>query len=169
MKWNKKKTLQVVLSLIFTILLVALDQFTKMMAVAVLKDQPPVVLIDDVLELRYLENRGAAFGILQNQKIVFLIVTVIISLAIIYVLCKLPEREFRALNVVLVFVLSGAIGNLIDRLRLDYVVDFIYFKLIDFPVFNLADIYVSVCCVILVILVIFVYKDDDFKFLKKQK
>ena len=58
---------------------------------------------------------------------------------------------------------------MIDRVQYNYVVDFFYFKLIDFPIFNVADIYVSVSCVLLAILVIFFYKDEDFDFLGKKK
>ena len=63
-------------------------------------------------------------------------------------------------------ITAGGIGNLIDRVRLNYVVDFIYFSLIDFPVFNVADIYVTVSMFLLLILVLFYYKDEDFQFLK---
>ena len=69
------------------------------------------------------------------------------------------------LHVALVFITSGAIGNLIDRVRLDYVVDFIYFSLINFPIFNVADIYVTLSTIYLVILLLFVYKESDLEFL----
>jgi signal peptidase II len=65
----------------------------------------------------------------------------------------------------LVFIAAGAIGNLIDRVRLDYVVDFFYFSLINFPIFNVADIYVTFAAVVLVILLLFVYKEEDLEFL----
>ena len=65
----------------------------------------------------------------------------------------------------LVLIFSGAIGNMIDRIRLSYVVDFFYFVLIDFPIFNMADIYVSVACVLLAVLLLFVYKDEDLEFI----
>ena len=67
-------------------------------------------------------------------------------------------------------IAAGAIGNMIDRIRFDYVVDFIYFVLINFPIFNVADIYVTVSTVILVILLLFVYKEEDLSFISfKQK
>ena len=87
-----------------------------------------------------------------------------------YVLIKLPRnRHFVFLEALLVLIASGAVGNMIDRVQFNYVVDFFYFKLIDFPIFNVADIYVSVSCVLLAILVIFFYKDEDFDFLGKKK
>lgn len=78
--------------------------------------------------------------------------------------------EYRLLHVLLSLIAAGAIGNMIDRIRLDYVVDFIYFVLINFPIFNVADIYVSVSTVALVILLLFVYKENDLNFISfKQK
>ncbi len=72
---------------------------------------------------------------------------------------------YTKLHITLVFIASGAIGNLIDRIRNDYVVDFLYFSLIDFPIFNVADIYVTLSSVFLVILLLFVYKETDLEFL----
>lgn len=148
------------------LLLIALDQFTKYLAILRLKDRPAFVLIDGVFELSYLENRGAAFGILQNQKAFFLIIECVVLLAIAYILTKVPEKKkYTFFHALLVLIASGAIGNMIDRLRLDYVVDFFYFVLINFPIFNVADIYVSVACGLMVILILFVYKEEDLEFL----
>ena len=69
------------------------------------------------------------------------------------------------MHILLVLIASGAIGNMIDRIRLEYVVDFFYFVLINFPIFNMADIYVSVACVLLAVIMLFVYKDEDLDFL----
>lgn len=147
-----------------------LDQFTKYLAVLYLKDRPPIPLIDGVLELRYLENRGAAFGVLQNQKIFFVIMTCLVMAAVLYVLWKMPvTKKYRLLHVLGAVLMAGALGNFIDRLRLDYVVDFVYISLIDFPIFNVADMYVSFICVIGLIIVFFGhYKEEDFAFLKKK-
>ena len=73
------------------------------------------------------------------------------------------EKKFLPLRICAIFIASGAIGNVIDRVRLNYVVDFLYFKLIDFPIFNVADIYVTVAAVMLVILVCFYYKEEDLE------
>lgn len=169
MKWSNKKTIQVFVDILIMVILVALDQITKYLAIVNLKDQPAFVLMEDVFELHYLENRGAAFGMLQNQKVLFVIISVVMLFVIGYLIVKFPEQGFRGLEITLVFISAGAIGNLIDRIRFDYVVDFFYFKLIDFPIFNMADIYVSVCCVVLILLLLFVYKEDDFDFLNKKK
>ena len=163
---NKQKKRLLLTDFLGLIALVLADQFTKYIAVVHLKDQPAIPIIKDVLELNYLENRGAAFGMLQNQKIFFVFVAVIILAMIAYVLFKMPEkRKYTILHVLLVLIASGAIGNMIDRLRLDYVVDFISFVLIHFPIFNVADIYVTVATTALVVLLLFVYKEEDLNFL----
>ena len=167
---SKSKGLFFFLDILFFILLVILDQITKNLAVVYLKDKPAYVIWDGVFELHYLENSGAAFGMLQNQKILFVTIAAFILLVIGYLLIKLPRnRHYAMLEALLVLIASGAVGNMIDRIQFNYVVDFFYFKLIDFPIFNIADIYVSVSCVVLAILVIFFYKDEDFDFLSKKK
>lgn len=152
------------------VILIALDQYTKYLAVIKLKNQPAYNIINGVLEFNYLENRGAAFGMLQNQKIFFVFVATIFLCVIIYVLIKVPtDKKFNSLHFFLTLIAAGAIGNMIDRLRLDYVVDFIYFVLINFPIFNVADIYVTVSTVLLIIQILFVYDDNDFNFLSFKK
>nr|MDE6844656.1 signal peptidase II [Lachnospiraceae bacterium] len=142
---NIKKKILLMLDLLGIIILVALDQYTKYLAVVHLKDKPAFIIINGVLELNYLENRGAAFGMLQNQKFFFIFVAVVILSAIGYVLFKTPDnKKYRILHLLLSLIAAGAIGNMIDRIRFDYVVDFIYFVLINFPIFNVADIYVTI-------------------------
>lgn len=163
---NKHKIKLLILDLLFLIFLVFTDQFTKYIAVLKLKNQPAFNIINGVLEFNYLENRGAAFGMLQNQKIFFVFVATVFLGVIAYVLVKVPnEKKYHKLHVLLILIAGGAIGNLIDRLRLDYVVDFIYIVLINFPIFNVADMYVTFSTAILVIQVLFVYKENDFNFL----
>ncbi len=152
-------------ALIGVLLLVALDQLTKFLAVEQLapaKGGRDVVLWEGVFRLRYLENRGAAFGLLQGQKVLFVIMTVVIGLFVCWTYFRIPlEKRFLALRAVCVFVLAGALGNFIDRVRLDYVVDFFYFELIDFPIFNVADIYVTCSVILFVLLFLFYYKEAE--------
>lgn len=163
---KKEKGKLLCFDLLLLIILVTADQITKRMAVLHLKDQPAFNIIDGVLEFNYLENRGAAFGMLQNQKMFFVFVAIVFLSVIVYVLFKTPnEKKYIRLHILLVMIAGGAIGNLIDRLRFDYVVDFIYFVLINFPIFNVADIFVTVATVVLIIQVLFVYKENDFNFL----
>ncbi|MCD8231515.1 MAG: signal peptidase II [Clostridiales bacterium] len=143
-------------------LLFLLDRLTKQWAVLTLRGQKPVTVIENVFQLYYLENHGAAFGILQGRQHVFIVITVLIMAVILYVYAKLPFlKKYRALRIFLVLIASGAIGNFIDRVSQNYVVDFFYFVLIDFPIFNVADIYVTCSTILLIIVVLFRLKDDD--------
>ena len=122
------------------------------------------VLIRNIFQLEYLENRGAAFGILQNQRVFFYISVLLITAAVIWFYSKVPmERKYLPLRICAVLIVGGAFGNCIDRMRLNYVVDFFYFKLIDFPIFNVADIYVTVAAFLLVILILVYYKEEDLE------
>ena len=148
---------------------VAADQLTKIAAVSRLSDAPHI-LIDGVLELRYLENHGAAFGVFQGAQTFFLIVTVIFLAAALFVYLKIPAgRRFVPIKLTLILMVSGAVGNLIDRVRFSYVRDFIYFSLIDFPIFNVADICVTTSAFLLAFLILLYYKDEDLAFLSLKR
>jgi signal peptidase II len=151
--------------------LVLLDQVTKIAAEGGLKGKESLVLIPGVLEFFYLENHGAAFGVLQNARGFFLLVTFLAMAAVFYVLFKMPPvRKYLPLRILVVLIGAGAIGNVIDRIAFSYVRDFIYFSLIDFPVFNVADIYVTCATILLALTILFYYKDDhDFDFLYRKK
>lgn len=156
-------------------LLLVIDQWTKLLAIACLKDQADIELIPGVFRLHYLENHGAAFGILKDQQWVFLLLAVIFLAAAVVLYLRMPfTTRMLPLRLITVFIAAGALGNMIDRIFRHYVVDFLYFSLIDFPVFNVADIYITCCAVLLVILVVFYYKDDELESIfsrkdKKQK
>lgn len=167
-----KKLKIYIIDVILLIFLIILDQITKFWAVMKLKDRPAVKLIDGVFEFNYLENKGAAFGMFQNQKLLFVLITIIFLAVIAFVVIKMPaDSKYTKLHILLMAVGGGAIGNLIDRLRFDYVVDFMYFSIINFPIFNVADVCITVSTFTIVILILFVYKDHDFYFLgfKPQK
>lgn len=163
-----------VTGLLISVLLIFLDQFTKLLAVKHLKGQNPFIIWENVFELRYLENRGAAFGIMQGQKVFFIIFTSIALVGITWFYLKMipTDKKYFFLDVISVLLFSGAIGNLIDRVRLNYVIDFLYFRLIDFPIFNVADIYVTVAAFAMFGLGLFYYKDEDYDLIfpsKKEK
>lgn len=161
----KRASLLVTDFMLFVILVIT-DQLTKHLAVVQLKNQAAYNLINGILEFNYLENRGAAFGVLQNQKYFFVFVALIFIGVIVFVLIKVPtQKKYYSLNILLVMIVAGAVGNMIDRVRYDYVVDFIYLVCIQFPIFNVADIYVTTATVILVFQILFVYKTNDFNFL----
>lgn len=168
---KKRKLIKLAIDLFLMVLLTFFDQLTKYLAVLYLKGRPAVPILKDILVLQYLENKGAAFGMLQNQKIFFIFIEVLILFVIGFVLIRLPShKKYTLMHMILVFVASGAVGNMIDRVAQDYVVDFIYISLIDFPIFNLADIYVTFATAFFIIAVLFYYKEEDFAFLSvKQK
>ena len=140
------------------ILLLFLDQWTKISAIAHLKNQADISLIPGVFSLHYLENHGAAFGILQDQQWFFLLLGLIFLILCIIVYIRMPfTARMMPLRLITLAIAAGAIGNMIDRGFRHYVVDFFWFSLIDFPVFNVADIYITVGAVLLVIFVIFFY------------
>lgn len=153
--------------------LIIFDQWTKALAVANLMNQEPFVLIDGVFQLHYLENRGAAFGMMQGKQSFFIIMSLAACLIIGWLYFKLPwKKRFHPLRGSLLFIAAGAVGNLIDRILLGYVVDFFYFELIDFPIFNVADIYVTCATVLLAVLILFVYREEELEGLfsgKKEK
>ncbi|MCM1173973.1 MAG: signal peptidase II [Blautia sp.] len=162
----KQKRKHLIADFVLIIILIIFDQLTKYLAVLRLKDKPAYKLIDGVLELNYLENKGAAFGMLQNQGVFFVFVAVIVLSVIAYILYKTPNaRKYNLMHILLSLIAAGAIGNMIDRIRLDYVVDFIYIILINFPIFNVADMYVSFSTVILVLALLFYYKESDLSFI----
>lgn len=155
--------------LISTLILISgvlLDQITKYLAAAHLKGNDSIVLIKNVFELHYLENRGAAFGMLQGQKAFFVIICLAMLLAGAYIYVKMPyNKRFSYLRLCIICIMTGAIGNLIDRVSYNYVIDFFYFSLIDFPIFNVADIYVTVTTIVLLALILFYYKEEDLDLL----
>ena len=169
-KGAKRPLVHTIIDVVIIGLLIGLDQFTKYLAVIHLKNKPAYVLLRGVFELQYLENRGAAFGIMQNAKYFFLAVAVLMVIFVLYTLIKLPrDKKYILMEICLILIGSGAVGNMIDRGLNDYVVDFFYFVLINFPIFNVADIYVTVACFIRILGILFVYKEDDLGFLKKSK
>ncbi len=160
------------IALISFVILIIFDQWTKALAVEHLMNQKPFVLIPGVFQLHYLENRGAAFGMLQGQRLFFVVIAILVLAAITYIYFKLPwQKHFHYLRAVGIFVAAGAVGNLIDRVSLGYVVDFFYFELINFPIFNVADIYVTCATFVLAFLILFYYKEEELEclFPKKEK
>ena len=166
-----KKKFFLFLDLLMIAGLIALDQYTKQWAKVYLKDKPAYNLINGILELNYLENQGAAFGMLPNQKVFFIFVAFVILFVVGYVLLKVPDqKKYTIRHFLFSLIVAGSIGNMIDRVRYDYVVDFIYFVRINFPIFNVADIYATVSAIVLLFLLLFAYKERDLYFISfKQK
>lgn len=147
-----------------TCLLTAFDQLTKLLAIRYLKEIPGIVLVPGIFELCYVENLGSAWGILRNLQWISLLFTILLVAAVIYACIKIPQTaHYRAFRVLAAVLTAGALGNAIDRLVRGFVVDFFYFSLIDFPVFNVADCFI---CVSLILLLI-IYRNEDFAWMKK--
>ena len=167
---NVKKARQLIIFIISVCLLVGIDQFTKYIVEMKLKGHSPFVIIKGVFEFSYLRNTGAAWGIFSGGRIILIIFTCIVLIIIAFIVYRTPdEKKYLPFRCVLILLCAGAIGNMIDRIVNSYVIDFVYFKLIDFPIFNVSDIYVSVSMCLLIILIFFVYKDNDFDFLSIKK
>ncbi len=138
------------------------DQYTKRLAALHLKGRPPFVLIDRVLEFSYLENTGAAFSSFSGMQTFLIILTTLVIFVLAWRYFTLPAgRRFVWIRLCLLFILCGAVGNLIDRVLRHYVVDFIYFVPINFPKFNVADIYITVGVFVLAALMLFYYSDEE--------
>lgn len=153
-----------ILGLLGIIAGICIDQWTKMLAVTHLKGKEALSVIPNVFQLQYLENHGAAFGILQNKRIFLLLITIVILIAIGFFYRKIPaKKRFLPLHIVMILVAAGAVGNMIDRMLYGYVVDFLYVSCIQFPIFNIADCYVVIAAVIAIILIGFHYKEEDFE------
>ena len=134
--------------------LIFMDQITKYYAIHILKGQGEISLLGEGLCFRYLENTGAAFSLFNDTKAFMTIVSIMTFLVLgffIYAYVKLLKMDkFKAERIAIIFLFGGAAGNLIDRVMHQFVVDFIYVKIIDFPTFNVADIYIT-CAVIYII------------------
>ena len=153
--------------IILIIAILAADLATKHWAQNVLAAMPNGLIVwRDVFSFHYVQNTGAAFGILPNARWLFLIITVPVILLIAYILWK--KRPPRLLSLALAAILAGAAGNLIDRVVFTYVRDFISVDLIHFAVFNVADMAVCVGGVILVAMLLF-YKKPLFPDRKRKK
>lgn len=161
LKLSKANQRRVLYALII-LLGIALDQFTKRLAVRYLMSRLTLPLWEGVLHLTYVENPGAAFGILRDHPWIFILFSSVAILVIgVYLflgISYLSDKDESGLHppiplltgIALALVTSGGIGNMIDRIALGYVVDFIDFTLIDFAVFNVADSFVTVGAALLI-------------------
>lgn len=146
---------------------IGVDQLTKFLAVKFLEGRESLSVIGEILHFNYVENTGMAFGMLKNQRWIFISVSCIAIIAIIVLLIKYkPKSKF--LLIAAAFIAGGGIGNMIDRVFFGYVVDFIYIKIINFAVFNAADSFVCVGTVMLLIYLLF-FPNDFFGSEKKDK
>ena len=174
---NHKRNLIFLYDAVLILILLVLDQFTKYLAVTHLKDQDDYIFLPGFIRFSYLENDGAAWGMLSGQIVWFIIVTVVLLAGVFFLMVRLnamrkknSERKiFLFLQTDLAILIAGALGNLIDRVHNGYVIDFIKTDFIDFPVFNVADCYVTVSCILLFIFFLFGIKEEELDELLKIK
>lgn len=153
-----------IISIISFIVLLFFDQYTKLLAVRKLKGKDSFVIINKVLEFSYLENTGAAFSSFSGRQVFLIALTTLVIIVMLWKYCQLPwVKRFTGMRYGLLFIISGAVGNLIDRIQCRYVVDFIYFVPINFPKFNVADMYITFGVAILAILMFFYYKEEELE------
>jgi len=143
---------------LIVILIVVADQLSKFIIVKNVEMGEMIEVIKNFFYITYIRNRGAAWSILQNGRYFFIVLTIIASLIIIYLLLKSKNRVY---SLALSFILGGAIGNLIDRIVVGSVVDFLEFHFWSyrFPVFNVADTFVTIGTILLAYYLIFIYKE----------
>jgi len=141
--------------------LIGIDQFSKYLALKYLKGVSSIPIINDIFHLTYVENRGAAFGLFQNNQIIFVVVAMIACIVGLYYLYKKDLNLLAKSSIIL--LISGAIGNMIDRVRLGFVVDYFDFRIIWEYVFNVADIFVVVGTILLCIYILFFEDKEQVK------
>ncbi len=141
--------------------LVAADRFSKLWAVSALKNAAPKGFIPKVLQFSYVENRGIAFGMLQNKHWLVIPVNIVILAVCAWIARDFVKKQQKIPAFALCLIASGAIGNLIDKIMLGYVVDFIETVFVDFPVFNLADVFVCTGAALLIVYILFFDKKEE--------
>lgn len=152
-----------VLPILLIALLTAFDQLTKYMITSSFELYESKMVIQNILSFTYIRNTGVAWGMFQGKRIIFLVLTAVVLLFCFYIFANIAEqKKYRLLRIALIVLVSGAVGNMIDRIKLGYVVDFFCVEFIDFPIFNVADIFVVVSMIGIFLLIMFKYNNEEF-------
>ena len=181
----KNFKLKIIIEIIIFALLIFFDQFTKYLAVLKLGESGKYDVIPGFISFEMLlnGNTGGAWGIFSGKMVFFYIITIVFAAVIVFFIYRANKaqkiefassevnykliRHFQMFEMILVCLLGGAFGNFIDRIRLHYVIDFLSFQFIDFPIFNVSDCIICISIVFLFICIIFVFKDKEFNLLLK--
>lgn len=176
-KPGTKKLLWGLYTFIGVLGLVILDQLSKTIAAANLKNSDSVTVVKGIFDLTYVENKGAAWGVLSGRMSILVIITIILIPLFVFCMYKININKkllansklkgVALLHFDMILLLSGAIGNFIDRITKGYVVDFFQFTFIDFPVFNVADCFITIGAVLFIVVYMFLLKDEDISLLFK--
>lgn len=133
-----------------------------------LGNEKKIVLLESILELNYTENTGAAFGVFEGYNMIITLIVIVLVIFLSGKYYKLSRiGKYHGIRLSMLVLISGAIGNLIDRLRYGFVIDFIYFIPIDFPKFNYADMCIVLSLIVMGYLFLFVYSEEDINFIFK--
>lgn len=143
------------LAAIIAIIAIIADQVSKYFVVQNFELYETKPFIPYLMSLKYTQNRGAAFSILENHRWVYMVFS-IIAMALIVYLLVVEYRRHILLNISLAMVLGGGIGNMIDRIRLEYVIDFFQFEFVNFAIFNVADVFITCGTVLLAVYILFI-------------
>lgn len=143
------------ISVIISLVVIIADQLSKFFVVEHLKPVGNIPIIKGILDFSYVENRGAAFGMLSDNRVIFMAASVAIIALLLYIIYKYRGQN-KLFDISMGFILGGGVGNMIDRIRLGYVIDFVDFCAFDFWkwVFNIADSAVVVGCILAIICLI---------------
>ena len=182
-----KRIVKYIKIVLFTIILIVIDQFTKLQVIDKLDRIKGKEFINGFINFKYVENTGVAFGLFAGKIKIITIFAIIVTLLIFLIIHIIEnsiinintnktsvnkvifKRKFTILQFLLAAIIAGAIGNIIDRIKYGYVVDFFNFEFIDFPVFNVADCYVTVSAFILLFTLIFFIKEEELELVKFRK
>ncbi len=144
-------------------LLTAFDQLTKFIITSSFELYESKPAIKNFLSFTYIQNRGMAWGMLQGKRVIFVALTIVILLLCFAIYSNIADKsKYRILRANMIILIAGALGNMLDRIKLGYVIDFFEVKFIEFPVFNVADIYVVVSMIMIFILIMFKYSNEEF-------
>lgn len=148
------------INILYLALFVISDRLTKYLAVKYLMPIGSAKVLDGIFNLTYVENSGVAFGLFQNMHFIIVPLNILIVVLCGLIMIKAVKNNKKLFAFSVTLIISGAIGNIIDKILYGYVVDFLEFAFIDFPVFNLADIFVCVGAFMTAIIILFT-KDGD--------
>lgn len=149
---------------VIAVIIVGIDQWTKYLTVQTIPLHETIEWIPNVVSLTYHRNTGAAWSILEGQMMFFYIITLVVVGIIIYYLHTYGKQD-RLFGLSLSLILGGAIGNFIDRLHLQYVVDMIRLEFINFPIFNIADMALTIGVTLMILYLII----DEYRNYKQKK
>ncbi len=160
----------IVIDILVSVLAVAADQISKYLIRQKLDVHEYIDIIPGVFQFYHHENTGASWGIFQGHAVAFTLIAFIVIAAMGVLLFRIPaQKKFIRLHLSLSLIMAGALGNAIDRIDKGSVTDFLYAKIIDFPIFNVADCFIVCSTIWLMIMIIFIYKDEDMDFLNLSK